>query len=148
MRGKSANPNIEKLDQLAKAIKVERNWLLYGNGDVEGEPPVVEDPDEIFVAVPLANVRPSMGGGAVVDAEPAPGRPYHFQKSWIKNGLRSNPADLRIMHVEGDSMMPTLNDGDIVLDEPPPRPAYLSCTTAWASSPNGWSTSPTAIHRR
>jgi phage repressor protein C with HTH and peptisase S24 domain len=112
---KSANPNIENLDQLAKAIKVERNWLLYGNGDVEGEPPVVEDPDEIFVAVPLANVRPSMGGGAVVDAEPAPGRPYHFQKSWIKNGLRSNPADLRIMHVEGDSMMPTLNDGDIVL---------------------------------
>jgi phage repressor protein C with HTH and peptisase S24 domain len=29
--------------------------------------------------------------------------------------LRANPADLRIMHVEGDSMMPTLNDGDIVL---------------------------------
>ena len=115
MRGKSANPNIEKLDRLVAAIKVERNWLLYGMGDVEGEPPIVEDPDEIFVAVPLANVRPSMGGGAIVDAEPAVGRPYHFQKSWIKNGLRANPADLRIMHVEGDSMMPTLNDGEIVL---------------------------------
>ena len=115
MRGKSANPNIEKLDKLVAAIKVERNWLLYGMGDVEGEPPIVEDPDEIFVAVPLANVRPSMGGGAIVDVEPAAGRPYHFQKSWIKNGLRANPADLRIMHVEGDSMMPTLNDGDIVL---------------------------------
>ena len=84
-------------------------------GEVEGEPPIVEDPDEIFVAVPLANVHPLMGGGVIVDVEPAAGRPYDFQKSWIKNGLRANPADVRIMHMEGESMMPTLNDGDIVL---------------------------------
>lgn len=115
MRGRSGNPNVEKLDKLAHALKVERNWLLFGLGDVEGEAPVVENPDDVFVAIPHADVRPSMGGGNVVEAEPAPGRPYHFQKSWIKNDLRANPADLRIMHVEGDSMMPTLNDGDIVL---------------------------------
>jgi phage repressor protein C with HTH and peptisase S24 domain len=29
--------------------------------------------------------------------------------------LPDNPASLRIMHVEGDSMMPTLHDGDIFL---------------------------------
>ncbi len=115
MRGKSENPNLEKLDRLAQTLKVERNWLLHGIGDVEGEPPIVENPDDVFVAIPHAAVRPSMGGGSMVDLEPAPGRPYHFQKSWIKNGLRSNPSDLRIMHVEGDSMMPTLQDGDIVL---------------------------------
>jgi phage repressor protein C with HTH and peptisase S24 domain len=56
-----------------------------------------------------------MGGGHVVEHEPEAGRPYHFQRSWIKNGLGSDPANLRIMHVEGDSMMPTLHDGDIVL---------------------------------
>lgn len=115
MRGKSGNPNLDKLDRLANALKVDKNWLLYGLGDVEGEPPIVENPDDVFVAIPHADVRPSMGGGSVVEVEPAPGRPYHFQKSWIKNGLRANPADLRIMHVEGDSMMPTLHDGDIVL---------------------------------
>jgi hypothetical protein len=37
------------------------------------------------------------------------------QRSWIKQDLRSDPANLRIMHVEGDSMMPTFHDGDIVL---------------------------------
>ena len=43
------------------------------------------------------------------------GRPYHFQRSWINHDLRADPANLRIMHVEGDSMMPTLHDGDMVL---------------------------------
>ncbi len=115
MRGKSGNPNLEKLDQLAQTLKVERNWLLHGMGEVEGESPIVQDPDEIFVAIPYAAVRPSMGGGNFVESEPTTGRPYHFQRSWIKHGLRANPNDLRIMHVEGDSMTPTLNDGDIVL---------------------------------
>jgi phage repressor protein C with HTH and peptisase S24 domain len=56
-----------------------------------------------------------MGGGNHIDMEPDYGRPYHFQKSWIKQGLKTDPSNLRIMHVEGDSMAPTLNSGDVVL---------------------------------
>src|SRR5215203_6572655 len=48
-------------------------------------------------------VRPSMGGGHLVEHEPVHGRPYHFQRSWIKQDLHADPANLRIMHVEGDS---------------------------------------------
>jgi phage repressor protein C with HTH and peptisase S24 domain len=103
------------LDQIASALKVERNWLLHGLGEVEGESPILENPDFAFVAVPYVNVRPSMGGGNNVDMEPDYGRPYHFQKSWIKQGLKTDPSNLRIMHVEGDSMTPTLNSGDVVL---------------------------------
>lgn len=115
LRGRSENPNLEKLDRLARALKVDRNWLLHGMGDVEGEAPIVDNPDDAFVAVPYVSIRPTMGGGVVVDEEPTPGRPYHFQRSWIRHGLRADPANLRIMHVEGDSMMPTLHDGDIIL---------------------------------
>jgi phage repressor protein C with HTH and peptisase S24 domain len=115
MRGKSAKPNLTKLDHLAQALKVERNWLIHGMGEVHGEEPIVEHPDESFVAIPSVAIRPSMGGGHLVEHEPAHGRPYHFQRSWIKQDLRSEPANLRIMHVEGDSMIPTLHDGDIVL---------------------------------
>lgn len=115
MRGKSENPNLEKLDRLARALKVERNWLLHGMGEVEGEAPFLENPDDAFVAIPSVAVRPSMGGGHVIEEEPVFGKPYHFQRSWIKQGLRADPASLRIMHVEGDSMMPTLHSGDIVL---------------------------------
>jgi phage repressor protein C with HTH and peptisase S24 domain len=115
MRGRSESPNLEKLQRIADVLKVERNWLLHGLGEVEGESPIIENPDLAFVAVPYVNVRASMGGGQSIDAEPDYGRPYHFQKSWIKNDLKSDPANLRIMHVVGDSMMPTLQDRDIVL---------------------------------
>jgi phage repressor protein C with HTH and peptisase S24 domain len=114
-RGKSENPNLERLDRVAAAVKVERNWLLHGMGEVEGESPFVEDPELSFVAVPHVELRPSMGGGTHVEMEPQNGRPYHFQKAWIRYELRSEPANLRIMHVEGDSMMPTLHNDDIVL---------------------------------
>src|SRR4051812_45079788 len=48
MRGKSANPNLTKLDRVAQALKVERNWLLHGMGHVQGEPPIVEHPEDSF----------------------------------------------------------------------------------------------------
>lgn len=115
MRGRSENPSLERLDRVAEVLKVDRNWLLHGMGDVQGDAPLLEDPDDAFVAVPYVSVRPAMGGGAFVEEEPVPGRPYHFQRSWIKHDLKADPAKLRIMHVEGDSMMPMLHDGDIVL---------------------------------
>ena len=128
MRGKSENPNLERLDRLAAALKVERNWLLHGMGEVEGEAPILENPDEAFVAVPYVSVRPSMGGGNLVEEEPATGRPYHFQRSWIKQDLKAEPVNLRIMHVEGDSMMPTLRDGDVVVWESHAIVRYLAAT--------------------
>jgi phage repressor protein C with HTH and peptisase S24 domain len=114
MRGRSEHPNLERLDRVAQVLKVERRWLLHGLGEVEGESPILEDPDQAFVAIPSVAVSVSMGGGSVVDEEQE-GKPYHFQRSWIRYKLRAKPADLRIMHVEGDSMMPTLHHGDIVL---------------------------------
>ena len=44
MRGKSANPNVAKLDRVAQALKVERNWLIHGMGEVQDEEPIVERP--------------------------------------------------------------------------------------------------------
>jgi phage repressor protein C with HTH and peptisase S24 domain len=114
MRGRSEHPNLERLDRVAQVLKVERRWLLHGLGEVEGESPILEDPDQAFVAIPSVAVSVSMGGGSVVDEEEE-GKPYHFQRSWIRYKLRAKPADLRIMHVEGDSMLPTLHHGDIVL---------------------------------
>jgi phage repressor protein C with HTH and peptisase S24 domain len=114
MRGRSEHPNLERLDRVAQVLKVERRWLLHGLGEVEGDSPIIEDPDQTFVAIPSVEVSASMGGGNVVDEE-TQSKPYHFQRSWIRHKLRARPADLRIMHVEGDSMMPTLHHGDIVL---------------------------------
>ena len=45
IRSKSENPNLQRLDQIAGALKVERNWLLHGLGEVEGDSPILENPD-------------------------------------------------------------------------------------------------------
>ena len=116
LRGRSTRPGLDRLLPVAAVLKVEVDWLIHGIGEVQGAPPFIENPDDTFVSIARADVRPSMGGGAIVlEEQEAPGRAYHFQKFWIKNGLKASPSQLRIMKVEGDSMEPTLMNGDTVL---------------------------------
>jgi len=116
LRGRSVRPGIDRLADIARVLKVDRDWLIHGFGEVEGASPFIDNPDETFVAIAHATPRPSMGGGAVVTEDgDTPGRAYHFRRSWIKDSLKASPSQLRIMHVAGDSMAPTLLDGDTVL---------------------------------
>lgn len=116
LRGRSAHPSREKLATISELLSVDLDWLLLGIGEVEGVSPFIENPDQAFVAIAHAGARPSMGGGAVVDEfQEDSGRAYHFRRSWIKESLKASPSQLRMMHVEGDSMEPTLRDGDTVL---------------------------------
>ena len=87
-----------------------------------------------------------MGGGAVVEDEERPGRDYHFRRSWVRDKLRAAPSMLRVLQVEGDSMLPTLEDGDTVLVEmnqrsPNSARDSSSWTTGWAWLPSGSSMS-------
>ncbi len=116
LRGRSTRPGMENLGAVARVLKVDRDWLIHGIGDVEGTPPFIENPDEAFVPIAQAGPRPSMGGGAVAaEHDDSAGRAYHFRRAWIRHSLKASPSQLRIMHVEGDSMTPTLRDGDTVL---------------------------------
>jgi phage repressor protein C with HTH and peptisase S24 domain len=115
LRGRSVRPSIDRLADVALVLKVDRDWLIHGIGEVEGKSPFVENPDDAFVAIQHATARPSMGGGAVVTEEGDSSRAYHFRRSWIRNTLKTIPAQLRMMHVKGDSMVPTLLSGDAVL---------------------------------
>lgn len=116
LRGRSARPKLATLRKVAEALQVDVAWLMHGQGEVEGITPYAINPDESFVAIAQATPRPSMGGGAVVeDGYEQPSRSYHFRRSWIKRQLRASPSQLRIMRLEGDSMLPTLHDGDTVL---------------------------------
>lgn len=129
LRGRSSRPGLDRLMEVARVLKVEVDWLIHGIGNIEGPPPFLENPDETFVPIAHAGVRPSMGGGSVaIEDYDEPARAYHFRKSWIKQGLKASPAQLRIMKVEGDSMEPTLFDGDTVLvdmDRKIPNPSGI-----------------------
>lgn len=115
LRGRSQVPNLENLTRIAQVLKVDLEWILSGKGRVDGDDPITEDYHNDFVAIQYASARPSMGGGAIVEDEHRVGRDFHFRRSWIRDRLKAAPSMMRVMGVEGDSMTPTLQDGDVVL---------------------------------
>jgi phage repressor protein C with HTH and peptisase S24 domain len=115
LRSRSTRPNVERLKHVAGVLKVDWEWLLHGTGSVEGRSPFDDAPDDEFVSIAYARARPAMGDGPVLDDASKPGRNYHFRKSWIRDRLQAAPSTLRVLTVAGDSMSPTLEDGDTVL---------------------------------
>jgi phage repressor protein C with HTH and peptisase S24 domain len=73
-----------------------------------------ETPEDDFVLVPAFDVRAAAGAGAMNDAELA-GPPMAFQARWVRSMARGSVDDLSVIRVDGDSMVPTLSDGDRIL---------------------------------
>ncbi len=66
-----------------------------------------------MILVPKLAIGASAGAGASVDGEPVEGE-IAFDPKWLRD-LGADPRALTIIRVEGDSMAPTLNDGDDIL---------------------------------
>ena len=116
IRGKSVRPTRSKLQKVADVLKVDVAWLIDGDGTLDGEEPKIYSPDTTFVGISGVKAKASAGGGTIVHAEDEQvSKMYHFRQSWIENELDANAKQLRILRVTGDSMMPTLNDGDTIL---------------------------------
>lgn len=76
--------------------------------------PADEESAASLLSVKRHPVMVSAGPGAIVTEEL--GKPYFaFDERWLKALTPSAPAKLSIVRVEGDSMAPTLNDGDDIL---------------------------------
>ena len=79
-----------------------------------GGPPEEEVVSNGLVSVQRHPVSVSAGPGAI-PAEEA-GKPYFaFDERWLKAITASSPERLSIVRVQGDSMSPTLNEGDDIL---------------------------------
>ena len=116
IRGKSVRPTRSKLQKVADVLRVDVAWLIDGDGTLEGEEPKIYSPDMTFVGISGVKAKASAGGGTIVHAEDEQvSKMYHFRQSWIEDELDANAKQLRILRVTGDSMMPTLNDGDTIL---------------------------------
>jgi phage repressor protein C with HTH and peptisase S24 domain len=67
-----------------------------------------------LIEIPVLNVDASAGFGAIAESETAHTR-FGFDERWLSRLTRAKSASLSIIHVLGDSMEPTLSDGDEVL---------------------------------
>lgn len=107
----------KKAHDFAEKLGVSAHWLLKG-GDIErqgGDLPAEAQAKEMGLAlVPELELGYSMGGGSIFND-------YHqkgfvpFQREWLRSFMRGTFADLFVARGDGDSMTPTLLDGDIVL---------------------------------
>jgi phage repressor protein C with HTH and peptisase S24 domain len=100
-------------------------WLLAGEGvmrrdDDELPPGAVrpliweseEDLDGNYYLIPRYDVHADCGGGAVVPCEQVVEK-LAFVKRWVN--AHHQPADLFLVTAQGDSMVPTIQEGDILL---------------------------------
>ncbi|VVT00823.1 S24 family peptidase [Erythrobacter sp. EC-HK427] len=67
-----------------------------------------------LIEIPILNVDASAGFGAIAESETAYTR-FGFDERWLARLTRAKGPSLSIIHVLGDSMEPTLSDGDEVL---------------------------------
>lgn len=99
----------EFIGKILRRFELDANWLMnddLGMGDI-----AVHSSE--FVPIAQYDIRVSAGSGAAVVDEERIGE-YAFKRDWIRaRGFRAD--QLRVVLVTGDSMMPALQDGDLVL---------------------------------
>ena len=107
------------LPDIASELGVSLQWLRgeSDNRDPTAPPtPTAKDVSDHFdlAIVPQLDLGYSMGGGSVFDAYEQTGFvPFH--KGWLRALANGTFDQLFVARGEGDSMLPTMMDGDIVL---------------------------------
>jgi phage repressor protein C with HTH and peptisase S24 domain len=79
-----------------------------------GGPPAQPPPEDALVPIPRLDLGASAGPGAL-DPDENPRGSIAFDPSWLRRLGVGNSAFLSLIRVEGDSMAPTLSDGDEIL---------------------------------
>ncbi|SOC27021.1 XRE family transcriptional regulator [Stappia indica] len=113
---KGGMPTLETLLAIARGANVEVNWLATG----EGAKTASEKPartraaiEEQFSMIPRLAVEASAGNGVLAHHEESTGL-LAFRAEWLRR-MGINPTAARALTVKGDSMEPTIRDGDILL---------------------------------
>lgn len=118
MRGENTPP-VTVADKLAAAKGVSLKWLARGEGEMYDGTYAAQEraayvPDSDYAFVPLYDVNASAGQGAFVDGEQSKDA-LAFKRDWLRRNVAGKIDDLALINVRGDSMDPTLRDGDVVM---------------------------------
>ena len=111
-RGMS-RPSMAYLQNLHSEFRIDITWLLTGEHNNSGDPTgYVSNKDQ--VQAPMFDIQASAGAGAMVDLENVSDY-FTFNKGFLSQQLGVSSDQLAFVTISGDSMLPTLNDGDQVL---------------------------------
>lgn len=119
-----AIPNTKRLPEIARKLGVRGEWLLTGQGpmrtappgpEVLTSPPTAEAADGEAIVIPRFCIAASAGGGCWPQDDQVVEQ-ITLKQSWLRRMFPAvSLAALAVMSVHGDSMSPTLRDGDLML---------------------------------
>lgn len=116
VNGRAKGLSLEEMKILVKEHNISAEWLITSEGSIftgEKNTPNNENFNGEFSCIPVRAVTVSAGDGANNDNEDVLYN-FAYRKDWLKSrGLFEK--DLEIIVVRGDSMEPTINDGDSIL---------------------------------
>ncbi|WP_281645714.1 helix-turn-helix transcriptional regulator [Parendozoicomonas sp. Alg238-R29] len=108
-----SRPSMAYLESLYEEFRVDLTWLLTGEQN-DGAQPAGSAPSKDLVYAPMFDVQASAGVGAEVQAEDISDY-VAFTKSFLSSQLGVSGDNLAFVNIRGNSMYPTLHDGDRVL---------------------------------
>jgi len=72
-------------------------------------------PDQAFVSLPLYDIKDAANAASIDGHGRVTDEMLQFSTAWIKRELNADPADLFLILVDDESMVPTLRPGDTIL---------------------------------
>lgn len=108
-RGSPKRLREEDRKKLARYFGVAES-LLGGEAGLADEPVS----DDQLIPIPRFDISASAGPGAL-DGSEQPIAHIGFSRAWLEQLCRARPNDLSVIQVRGDSMFPSLSDGDDIM---------------------------------
>lgn len=114
---KRGEMSAELIIRFSQKYKISVDWLLTGEGLIKKEEitQIVTRkyafPEQDFIFIPMVSGKISAGGGLIPETDVE--LRVAFKQDWIKR--HGDPNNMVLIRVSGDSMEPTLCNGDIVL---------------------------------
>ena len=123
--GKS-EPTRPVMIAIADVAQVNLEWLATGAGPMRRDSAETSQNSGLakgrmlvngteYALIPLYDIRASAGPGREISGEENKVGTIPFRLDWIKGDIRASIPGLRAIHIEGDSMIPTLSPGDQAL---------------------------------
>lgn len=118
---KQTNPTLDNLRGISRETGAPMWWLSDDNQDIEGiwmepsevVPLPVESPDEKYAYIRQFDVKGSCGTGCQIYYVETRGS-LAFKKDWLAK-MHLDQSKAKVIYALGDSMAPTICDGDVVL---------------------------------
>lgn len=121
-------PSVDAVVRMCVVLGVSPSWLITGREDSVNHQSIVTDD---FVAIPVFSAQASCGNGNVVETATIV-RLIEVNKAWIHRFCgTANLRSLNIISISGDSMMPTLKDGDFIVVDISAKHAYTDAMFAY-----------------